>query len=205
MVGHPRIAGFDRAAERREERSEGAREIAEADETHARAVKREAPLRPVEQPFLVSVPHRAVRRRHAAAEVDRHAERHLGDRPGERRAGRDHMDSALKTGLVVDVLEKVGLDVDDGAELRRTVEASLRHVALADQERHLGQIGFEALGRHAAGAFVDRELAKVLEARPDLRLEDLIQGPRLRFDHDQGFRHRQLPKDPAARRWAQSK
>src|SRR6185437_7936897 len=41
MIGHPRIVRLDRAAERSEQGYEGARQIAEADETHARPVKRE--------------------------------------------------------------------------------------------------------------------------------------------------------------------
>ena len=189
MIGNPRIVGLDRAAERREQRSEGAREIAEADQADPRAIEREAPFRAVEQPFLVPLAHGAVGRRHAAAEVDRHPERHLGDRFGEGGARREHMDSALEAGLVVDVLEEIGFDVDDGAQVRRAVEPSLRHVALADQERHFGEIGFEPLGRHAAGPVVDRKLAEALEPRPDLRLEDLVEGPRLRIDQDQGSGH----------------
>ena len=104
------------------------------------------------------------------------------------------MDSALEAGFVVDVLEEIGLDVDDGAQLRRPVEPRLRHVALSDQESHFGQKGFEALGRHAAGPVVNAKLAEALEPRPDLRLEDLIETPRLRIDHDQGSRHGSPPE-----------
>ena len=122
MVGHPRIVGLDRAAEWREEGSEGAREIAEADEAHASAVKREAAPRAVEQPFLSAAPHRAVRGSDAPAEINGHSERHLGDRLGESGARRQHMDSALKADVIVDVLEEVGLDVDDGAQFRGAVQ-----------------------------------------------------------------------------------
>src|SRR6202789_1447197 len=104
MVGHPRIVGLDRAAEWREERRKGARKIAKADEAHPRAVEREAALGAVEQPFLLAAPHRAVRGGNAAAKVDGHSERHLGDRLGESGARRQHMDSALKADVIVDVL-----------------------------------------------------------------------------------------------------
>ena len=193
MVGNPWIVGLDRAAERLKQGNERAREIAEADQADAGAIKREASFRAVEQPFLMSRSHGAIRRSHAAAEIDREPKRHLGDRPCESGPRRQHMDSALKARLVVDVLQKVRLDVDDGAQLRRAVEARLRHVALADQELHLGEIGFEALGRHAARALVDRELAKLLQPGPDLRLENLLERSRLRIDHDQGFRHQSPP------------
>jgi hypothetical protein len=53
-------------------------------------------------------------------------------------------------------------------------------------------MGFEALGGHAAGPFVNRELAERLEPSPDLRFEDLVAGPRLRIDHDQGSGHHLL-------------
>jgi hypothetical protein len=54
--------------------------------------------------------------------------------------------------------------------------------------RRLGfftNIGFEADGRHAARSLLDRKLAKVLEPRPDVRLEDLLERPRI--DPDQGL------------------
>jgi hypothetical protein len=54
-------------------------------------------------------------------------------------------------------------------------------------------MGFEAVGRHAAGPLMDRELAEVLEARPNPRLEDLFERPRLGIDHDQGFGHQLTP------------
>ena len=156
MIGNPRIVGLDRAVERSEQRNEGAREIAEADQADPRAIEREAPFRAVEQPFLVPLAHGAVGRSHAAAEVDRHPERHLGDRFGEGGARREHMDSAFEAGLVVDVLEEIGFDVDNGAQVRRAVEPSLRHVALPDQERHFGEIGFRtarlACGRARRGS-----------------------------------------------------
>ena len=47
---------------------------------------------------------------------------------------------------------------------RRAVEARLWHVALPDQNRHLGKVGFKALGRHAAGPFVNRKFAERLRA-----------------------------------------
>jgi hypothetical protein len=141
----------------------------------------------------LALPHRAVRCSHAAAKVDGHSERHLSDWLGESGARRQHVDTALKADVVVHVLKEIGLDVDDGAQLRGAVEARLRHIALADQERHLGEIGFEALGRHATGPFVNRKLAERLEPRPDLRLENLLERPGLRIDHDQGFGHLSPP------------
>jgi hypothetical protein len=104
------------------------------------------------------------------------------------------MDSALKAGLVVDVLQEIGLDIDDRAQISRAVEPRLRHIALADQESHLGQMRFEALRRHAAGPVVDHELAEAFEPRPNLRLEYLIETARLRINHDQGSRHGSPPE-----------
>ena len=63
-----------------------------------RAVERKAALGAVEQPFLVSRPHRPVGGGHAAAKIDRHAERHFGDGPGEGGTRREHMDAALEAG-----------------------------------------------------------------------------------------------------------
>ena len=100
-----------------EERLKARAQIAEADEADPRAVEREAPFRAVEQPFLLDPTHCAVRRGHAAAKVDRHPERHLGHRPREGGARRQHMDPALKE-AGADVLQEIGLDVDDGAEFR---------------------------------------------------------------------------------------
>ena len=94
-----------------------------------------------------------------AAKVDGEAERHLGDGLGEGGAGRQHMDATLEAGLVVDVLEEIRLDVDDRAEFRRPIEPRLRHVRLADQEGHLGQIGFERFVRHPPAAVVHDEVA----------------------------------------------
>src|SRR5579863_1222352 len=125
MIGHPRIVGLDRAAERLKQGNERAREIAEADQADARPVEREAAFRALEQPFLVSLPHGAIRRGYAAAEVDRHPERHFGNGPRESGARREHMNAALEADLVVDILQKVRLDIDDGAKLWRAVEAGL--------------------------------------------------------------------------------
>ena len=103
------------------------------------------------------------------------------------------MDAALKAGFVVDVLQEIGFDVDDGAQLLRAVEPGFRHVALADQELHIGEKRLEPRGRHAAGALVHGEVPEALEPAPRGAVEDLVQGARLRIDHDQRSRHPFLP------------
>ncbi len=105
------------------------------------------------------------------------------------------MDPAREAGLVIDVLQEIGFDIDDRAELRRPVEPAFRHVALADQQRHFRQKRFEALGRHAAGSLVDRKFAEALQPGPQIRVEDFVQRARLRIDHDQRSRHRLLPNE----------
>src|SRR5258708_24751962 len=115
MIGDPGVIGLDRAAEGDDERYEGAGEIAEADEADRRAIEREASLRAVEQPFLRAGAEGAIGRGDAAAEIDRHAERHFGDGPREGRARREHVDSAPEAGLVIDVLQEIRLYIDDGA------------------------------------------------------------------------------------------
>ena len=88
------------------------------------------------------------------------------------------MDPALKAGLVVDVLQEIGLDVDDGAQLRRPVEPRLRHVALADQQSHLGQKDSKrSAGMRPAPSWTAK-FAEALQPRPDLRLEDLVRDAR---------------------------
>ena len=137
MVGHPRVVSFDRTAEGRDEGRESAREIAEADEADAGAVKREAALCALEQPFLFALPHRAVGCGHATAKVDGHSER-ISATGLAKATLRKHMDFAFEAVVVVDVLEEIGLDIDDGASFGAR-SRRVRHVALADQKAMSGR------------------------------------------------------------------
>src|SRR5271165_2678249 len=188
MIGYPRIVGFDRAAEWLKERREGAGQISEADEADARAIERKAALGAIEQPLLAPRPHRPIGCGYAATEVDRKAKSHFGNGAREGRARGEHMDSAYEAGLVIDVLQKVGFDVDDGAQLRGAVEPGLRHVALADEKLHFREKGFKPLRRHAACA-LHGEFAEALEPAPRGPVENLAERARLRIDHDQRSRH----------------
>jgi hypothetical protein len=90
----------------------------------------------------LAAPHRAVRCGHAAAKVDGHSERHLGDRLGESGARRQHMDTAdtaLKADVVVDVLKEISLGVEDArsfdARSRRDFRMSLWPIKSATSGR----------------------------------------------------------------------
>ncbi len=189
VVGDPGIVGADPATERLQQRRKGAREIAEADQPDSRPIKRETALGAVEQPLLSPRAHCAVRRRDPAAEVERKSERHFRDRLCESRARSEHMNAALKAGLVIDVLQEIGLDVDDAAQPRSPIQAGLRHVALADQKRHFRETGVEAFGRHAAWALMHGQFAEGPQPRPKIRVEDFVQSPWLRIDDDQRSGH----------------
>ena len=140
-------------------------------------IERKAPRGALEQPFLPPRPHRPVGRGHASAEVDRHAQRHFGDRPRESRARREHMDAAGKAGVVIDVLQEIGLDIDDGAEFRRAVEPALSACRSGRSGAPSRQQRLEPLGRHAARPLVDREFAEALEAAPDPPARRSRRGP----------------------------
>ena len=64
-----------------------------------------------------------------ARQVERHGEAELGDRLGEDRAGRHHMDAALEQHVVGHVVDEIGLDIEDAAQRRHALERLARRAA----------------------------------------------------------------------------
>ena len=120
----------------------------------------------------------------AAREVDRHRERRFGHRLREGRGRAQHMDAARLAVFVVDVGQEVGFDVEDRLQLRRAVDALLRHRGLADQDRRVRQQAVHHLVRHLL-VFGDDQAAKRLQAPAHVRFADDIQGPRQRIDENE--------------------
>ena len=121
----------------------------------------------------------------AAREVDRHAERDLGDGQREGRARVEHVHAAVEAGGVVDVRQEVALDVDDRAQVRRPVEPLLRHRGLPEDRPRLGQVALDQLVRHRA-LLVDHERAERLQPGTRGRVADHLQRAREGVDEDHG-------------------
>ena len=121
-IRQPGIEGADFWLEAGQQLVDGAAEIAEADEADIGARQQFGLVIAVEAVEFVARDEIAMRGVDAASKRQRHAEPDLGDRCGEHRARRDDMDAALEAGLVIDIRQEIGLDIDDAAQFRREVE-----------------------------------------------------------------------------------
>ena len=76
----------------------------------------------------------------AAGEADCHAQPHFGNRQRKHPAGREHMDAALKAGLVIDIGQEIGLDVENGFQLGSLAKTLCVHRLLAHQDFTIRQM-----------------------------------------------------------------
>src|SRR5438874_1597853 len=150
----------DRIPEWHQESAQRAPQIAEPDQTDRRFRELEAACVTRLAVLLRARAEGAIGRRNAARQVDRHRQGRLGDHGRERSGRAQYPDPALVTGLVIDIGEEVGLDVEDRLEVARAVQAGTRHCGVADQYGNLWEKAVDASVRsrpHRAGLRTRRE------------------------------------------------
>ena len=197
-LGEPRVVDEDRAAERHEHAAQRTAEVAEPDDADRAAGEQEGAGVRVEPPLLAARAHGPVGGADPAREIDRHAERRLGDGHRERRAGAEDVDAALARGRVVDVGQEVALDVDHRPQLRGAGEPLRRQVGLAEDRDRLGQVRLDRRGGHRLGVAHD-EPPERFEPGARRRVADHVERPRQRVDEDERLRHARHPLNRVAR------
>ena len=194
-LGQPRVVDEDRAAERHEHAAQRTAEVAEPDDADRAAGEQEGAGVRVEPPLLAARAHGPVGGADPAREIDRHAERRLGDGHRERRAGAEDVDAALARDRVVDVGQEVALDVDHRPQLRGAGEPLRRQVGLAEDRDRLGQVRLDRRGGHRLGVAHD-EPPERFEPGARRRVADHVERPRQRVDEDERLRHAPHPLNP---------
>ena len=185
MDQHLIVEGHDQAAEL-------TAKVAEADEADGAAREAEGAGIAGEAIGLGAVPHGAVGLGDAAGEVDGHPECGFGDGCGEGRGRCQHPDAARLACGVVDIGQEVGLDIEDGAQFRRPVQAFLGHRRLADDENGVGQQSLDHVVGHGA-IFGDDQVAQPREAGAGRGIHDEVEGPRQRVHEHDIAQSRSLP------------
>src|SRR5581483_3373924 len=135
------------AAERLQEALQRAGDRAEPDEADGAAEEEEAVRVPRMAPALVAAPHRPVAGRDLAARGERQGERHLRNRRGEGRSGREHSNATLEALLVVELLRPGARDADDRPQRVCAADLAVTPVA-ADDRGCRGKRLAERLDRH---------------------------------------------------------
>jgi hypothetical protein len=122
-------------------------EVVISDETDLRSGERKAAGISFQPVALTTGAERAIGGRDTAGGIDRQRQRRLSDDRRESAARSQHVDAALEANLVVHVRQEVGLDVDDGAQMRRSCEPGRGHVRLPDEQGGIGQVLVDDRGR----------------------------------------------------------
>lgn len=94
-----------------------------------------------------------------ACRGERHAQGHFGNGPRKHRPGGEHRDAAAMTFEVVDVGQKIALNIEDRLQFWRAIKTFFRQRRLADKRHGFGQITVNVL-RRGGRAIVPDDLAK---------------------------------------------